>query len=194
MRDMTLSELELLQAQAAGEPAQTLAMDEELFRAFYDRTAKALWAYLAHLTGSPHVADDLVQESYYRFLRTNYDWESDAHRRHYLFRIATNLVHDSRRRGHRFISHEGLPEPSHEPHLEEQTQQRADLSRAMAHLRPRDRALLWLAYAQGASHREIADTVGVKTASVKLLLFRARRRLAALLRGKEAARGTRREN
>jgi len=140
------------------------------------------------------VADDLVQESYYRLLRTNYDWESDAHRRHYLFRIATNLVHDSRRRGHRFISHEGLPEPSHEPHLEEQTQQRADLSRAMAHLRPRDRALLWLAYAQGASHREIADTVGVKTGSVKLLLFRARRRLAALLRGKEAARGTRREN
>jgi RNA polymerase sigma-70 factor (ECF subfamily) len=47
----------------------------------------------------------------------------------------------------------------------------------------RDRELLWLAYAQGSSHREIADSLGLKTASIKLLLFRARRRLAKLLRG-----------
>ena len=194
MRDMTLTELERLQAQAAGEPAEALAMDEELFRAFYDRTAKALWAYLAHVTGDPHTADDLLQESYYRLLRTNFDWESDAHRRHYLFRIATNLVHDSRRRGHRLVSQETMPELSHAPRVEEDTQRRADLSRAMAHLRPRDRAMLWLAYAQGASHREIADSVGVKAASVKLLLFRARRKLAALLTAAATTRENRREN
>jgi RNA polymerase sigma-70 factor (ECF subfamily) len=52
----------------------------------------------------------------------------------------------------------------------------------MAKLRPRDRSLLWLAYAHGSSHREIADTLGLKVASIKLLLFRARRRLATLLR------------
>ena len=194
MRDMTLTELERLQAQAGNAPAQALAMDEELFRAFYDRTAKALWAYLAHVTGDPYAADDLLQESYYRFLRANFDWESDAHRRHYLFRIATNLVHDSRRRRHRLVSQETVPEPSHEPRLEDHAQRRTDLSRAMAHLRPRDRAMLWLAYAQGASHREIADTVGVKTASVKLLLFRARRKLAALLTGVADAPENRREN
>jgi RNA polymerase sigma-70 factor (ECF subfamily) len=51
----------------------------------------------------------------------------------------------------------------------------------MARLKPRDRALLWLAYGQGASHREIADVVGVGHASVKPLLFRARRKLAGLL-------------
>ncbi|HEX2452139.1 MAG TPA: RNA polymerase sigma factor [Vicinamibacterales bacterium] len=194
MPDMTLTELERLRAQAAGEPAEALAMDEELFRAFYDRTAKALWAYLAHVTGDPHTADDLLQESYYRLLRTNFDWESDAHRRHYLFRIATNLVHDSRRRGHRLVSQETMPELSHAPRVEEDTQRRADLSRAMAHLRPRDRAMLWLAYAQGASHREIADSVGVKAASVKLLLFRARRKLAALLTAAATTRENRREN
>jgi RNA polymerase sigma-70 factor, ECF subfamily len=51
----------------------------------------------------------------------------------------------------------------------------------MAHLKPRERALLWLAYAQGSSHREIAASLGVRAGSIKLLLFRARRRLAALL-------------
>jgi RNA polymerase sigma-70 factor (ECF subfamily) len=51
----------------------------------------------------------------------------------------------------------------------------------MARLTPRERAMLWLAYAQGASHEEIAGALGLKTGSIKLLLFRARRRLAALL-------------
>ncbi len=48
--------------------------------------------------------------------------------------------------------------------------------------------MLWLAYAEGASHREIAERVGVEAGSVeagsvKLLLFRARRKLASLLEG-----------
>ncbi len=66
--------------------------------------------------------------------------------------------------------------------LAEATAQRTDLRRAMGRLRPRERALLWLAYGQGHAHAEIAETLGVKTGSVKLLLFRARRRLATLLR------------
>ncbi len=46
--------------------------------------------------------------------------------------------------------------------------------------------MLWLAYAEGATHREIADALGLSPASLKPLLFRARRKLAALLgRGPE---------
>jgi RNA polymerase sigma-70 factor (ECF subfamily) len=51
----------------------------------------------------------------------------------------------------------------------------------MEQLKPRERSLLWLAYAQGCSHEEIAAALGVKTASMKALLHRARRRLLALL-------------
>jgi RNA polymerase sigma-70 factor (ECF subfamily) len=51
----------------------------------------------------------------------------------------------------------------------------------MAQLTSRERELLWLAYAQGSSHEEIATVLGLKTASIKMLLFRARRRLAGLL-------------
>ena len=61
----------------------------------------------------------------------------------------------------------------------------------MARLRPRDRALLWLAYAQEQPHVEIAEVLGVKTGSVKLLLFRARRKMAALLRGAPPGSATR---
>ena len=61
------------------------------------------------------------------------------------------------------------------------TERTADFTRAMSNLKPRERAMLWLAYAEGASHREIADVLGLRPASLKAMLFRARRRLAALL-------------
>jgi RNA polymerase sigma-70 factor (ECF subfamily) len=60
---------------------------------------------------------------------------------------------------------------------------RTDLARAMARLKPRERDLLWLAYALGSSHQEIAASLGLKPASIKLLLFRARHKLATLLGG-----------
>ncbi len=63
-----------------------------------------------------------------------------------------------------------------------------DFTRAMAELQPRERAMLWLAYAEGASHREIAATLGVGEGSMKTLLFRARRKLAGLLGWQEGRR------
>jgi RNA polymerase sigma-70 factor (ECF subfamily) len=51
----------------------------------------------------------------------------------------------------------------------------------MERLKPRERSLLWLAYAQGWSHEEIAATLGLKATSLKSLLHRARRRLATMM-------------
>jgi hypothetical protein len=63
---------------------EPLDMDEDAFRTFYDLTSGAVWAYLSHVTGDPHAADDLLQETYIRFLGVRRRWESDAHRRNYL--------------------------------------------------------------------------------------------------------------
>src|SRR6478735_2378560 len=156
-------------------------MDEETFRGFYDRTARSVWTYLSRLSGDPQAADDLLQETYYRFLRARTNWESEAHRRSYLFRIATNLVRDRHRRA---VAPPTVPLGGRDVARAADSSaadRRADLDRAMARLRPRDRALLWLAYGVGQPHTEIASALGVKTGSVKLLLFRARRKLADLL-------------
>ena len=165
-------------------------MGEDEFRAFYERTARPLWAYLSRLTGDRERADDLLQEAYYRFYRAGARHESEAHRRHSLFRIATNLVRDDARRARRYpevgLEEEavsGPPPRSAAPAPERQAAIRTDLGRAMKHLEPAQRELLWLAYAQGASHEEIAEVLGVKTVSVRTLLFRARKKLAAFLSG-----------
>ena len=95
-RDMTVSDVERLEAGAAAEAS--FAMTEDAFRAFYDRTSRSVWAYLARLTGDPAMADDLLQDTYYRFLRADAAHESEAHRRNALFTIATNLARDAHRR------------------------------------------------------------------------------------------------
>ena len=180
---MTFSNVDRFGA-AAAEAGDMFQMDEDAFRVFYERTSRSVWSYLSRMTGDPRLADDLLQDTYYRFLRAAGAPTDEAHRRNYLFRIATNLVHDTRRRPRL----DNVPMPDGLEHADPRhadaaggAAARVDLSRAMARLKPRERALLWLAYAQGSSHKEIADTLGLKAASIKLLLFRARRRLAALL-------------
>jgi RNA polymerase sigma-70 factor (ECF subfamily) len=184
MRDLTVSEIERLRSDATAE-AVALEMDEETFRGFYDRTARTLRAYLARVTGNQALADDLLQESYYRFLRARGGYESEEHRRNALFRIATNLAHDAHRRRRHIPAIAGLDVETTAARQDDgaATERATDLRRAMARLKPRERELLWLAYAQGSTHREIAECLGLRTASIKLLLFRARRRLAGLLRG-----------
>src|SRR4029079_5316942 len=56
-------------------------MDEDAFRAFYERTSRPLWAYLARCSGDRQLADDLLQEAYYRLLRTSGNYADEAHRR-----------------------------------------------------------------------------------------------------------------
>ncbi len=173
-------------AQAPGTTARdaTLQMDEETFRGFYNRTSGMLWAYLARATKDAAAADDLLQESYYRLLRATTTFESDEHRKNYLFRIATNLIRDRFRRpriDNAQLAEHGEGDIPASGDLAQETQQRSDLARAMAQLSQRERELVLLAYGQGSTHQEIAGALGLRTGSIKPLLFRARRKLARIL-------------
>jgi RNA polymerase sigma-70 factor (ECF subfamily) len=190
IRDLTLTELQRAEV-LAGEPEVAFVMDEEAFRAFYDRTARGLCAYLARVTGDRAQAEDLMQDAYYRFLRANTPYESESHRRHSLFRIATNLARDAHRRQRvRRVMPLGDTEVPSKDRGAAQVEHQTDLSRAMQSLKSRDRAMLWLAYGEGSSHQEIGQLMGLSTGSVKLLLFRARRKLAAILTNRPGTPGS----
>ena len=170
----------------AGKP-----MDSEAFAAFYERSARSLWAYLARVSGDPALADDLMQEAYLRFLGADRAGDGEVACRKYLFRIATNLLRDHWRRP-RTTCIEEVPEAllSAADHSSQQTA-REMLGPALARMRPRDRQLLWLAHAEGYDHREVAEITGLQSTSIRLLLFRARRRIAALLREQDTREGGR---
>jgi len=160
-------------------------MDSDAFAGFYERSARPLWAYLARVSGDPALADDLMQESYVRYLCAanppSHLADGEVAARRYLFRIAGNLLRDHWRRP-RATSIDDLPEELFAAaHNSAQSDTQAMLGPALKQMRPRDRQILWLAYAEGASHDEIASAMGIRVASLKPMLFRARRKMAALL-------------
>jgi RNA polymerase sigma-70 factor (ECF subfamily) len=162
-------------------PAADMPMDNGAFAGFYERTARPLWAYLARSSGDPALADDLMQESFVRFLCADAPVDGDIEARKYLFRIASNLLRDHWRRPVT-ASIEDVPEMVFTAaDTTAGWDAQAQLAPALACLRPRERQMLWLAHAEGYTHREIAGIMGVGSASIRLLLFRARRKLAALL-------------
>lgn len=165
-------------------PVPYADMDSDAFAGFYERSARPLWAYLARVSGDPTLADDLLQESYIRFLAADaprIDVDGEVAARRYLFRIATNLLRDHWRRPKATAIEDVSEDHFVAPDTSDAADSRALLGPALLQLKPRERQLLWLAYAEGYSHREIAAIMGLASASVRLLLFRARRKAAHLI-------------
>lgn len=176
--DEVIPGITISDAMRATEPA----MDSDRFGAFYERSSRPLWAYLARVSGDGALADDLMQESYLRFLCTGSAPDGEVASRRYLFRIASNLLRDHWRRPIPLQLDELPEERWTSGDMAGQMESRLTLEPAMAKLRPRDRQLLWLAHAENYSHREIAEITGLGVTSIRLLLFRARREMALLLR------------
>jgi RNA polymerase sigma-70 factor, ECF subfamily len=160
----------------ANESKQPDPWDEEAFRALYEKTARPLWAYIARLTQSPSVADDIVQQTYLNVLGSSKTRQLDpSHLKNYLFKTATNLARDHFKNVQKYVSAEDI-ELTVPPRGRDY-----DLQRILGQLIPRDRKLLLLAYMRGFSHKEIATILGYTAASVRPLLSRARDRLRELL-------------
>jgi RNA polymerase sigma-70 factor (ECF subfamily) len=162
-------------------------MDEARFEAFYRRTAASLWSYLFRLTGNEATADDLLQKTFFRFLRTNPVLASEEHQRRWIFRAATNLAFDHFRETKRERARIEQGIDAAIATMEPRDALRHDMMRTFEQLKPRERALLWLAHVEEADHEDIGEALGVKPKSVKVLLFRARKRLGELLTKKGLA-------
>ncbi|MGB2868436.1 MAG: RNA polymerase sigma factor [Bacteroidota bacterium] len=154
-------------------------MDEEVFRAFYERTNRALWLYIAGMVKDNELADDLFQESYIKVLQSRIEYKNEPQMKSYLYRTATNCMRDHWRKMKRerewFEAEGGEAAEVRNP-----IELRHDLQAAFSGLSLQQRSLLWLAYAEEYEHKEIADILMLKEKSVKVLLFRAKHKLIEL--------------
>ena len=160
-------------------------MNESAFRALYEQTATPLLRYLIGITRTPDLAEDLLQETYCRFLTARLPDMDNRQTRNYLFRIATNLIRD------RWRQSKDEPPPSNPdeiPAPSSYLERKLGVRQAFDRLKPRERQLLWLAYVEGSNHQEIAEHTGLQPGSIRLLLFRARRKLADLVGTKSPGR------
>jgi len=160
-------------------------MNEAQFEAFYRKTAGGIWSYIYRMTGDAAMADDLLQKTFFRFLRSNPEIADEDHLRRYVYKTATNLVFDHFRETKRERAH--AAEVVQAESRPDRSDMRHDMSRVFADLKPQERALLWMAHVEGNSHQEIAEAIGVKAKSIKVMLFRARKRLGEMLMKKGLA-------
>lgn len=179
-------------AQTAAHERATLLSEPE-FQGIYQRLGRPVWAYLYRVTGNAADADDLVQDTFCRLLATPLATRDEHELRAYVFRIASTSAIDRWRRAGRQVKADGLqPETAAAPgDLAEDVARRRDVSGTLRELKPQDRVMLWLAYVEQLEHREIAGALGLKASSIPVMLFRARKRLAGLLRTKGLGPGAR---
>jgi RNA polymerase sigma-70 factor, ECF subfamily len=161
--------------------------DGDAYRRLVEAHRAELWAHCYRMLGSPHDADDALQEALFRAWRGLPRFEGRSSFRSWLYRIATNASLDARRRQTALvpIGDEALAVEDGEP-PDARFEQRESLDDALAALEllpEYQRAVVFLREALGLSSREIARALGTTEASVNSALQRARARLEPATRG-----------
>lgn len=187
---MTIAVAEDIAAMAESLPLRE-RMDEATFHDFYRETAPKLWSYIRREAGDAALADDILQETFYRFLRAELPALEQRQMKAYLYRTATSLLSDHWRRLKR--EQRWSFKTLFRKEAPENLDLGEDMTRIFRQLKPRERALLWLAYVEGFDHKEIGAALDLKEKSVRVLLFRARKKLAGTLTEKGFAPGGKHE-
>jgi RNA polymerase sigma-70 factor (ECF subfamily) len=162
---------------------------DEVVRDHADRVYRLAY----RLTGNPHDAEDLTQETFVRVFRSLASYRPGTFEG-WLHRITTNLFLDMVRRRTR-IRMEALPDDSDRiPGLGPEPEQVFSdthldpmLQAALDELPPEFRAAVVLCDVEGLSYEEIGATLGVKLGTVRSRIHRGRAALRASLERHRAA-------
>ena len=174
------------------------------FASFYAAHYRGVWAYLVRLGATHAVAADLAQDTFVRWLESRHPREGgdpgrlkyggdasldvptfvgreprlrgndDSGARAYLYRIALNRFIDHLRSARREVAWDSTFEPATD------TAPETIPRHVWSQLTLRQRQLLWLAYAEGFTHDEIATITGLASDGIRVLLSRARARFQQL--------------
>lgn len=184
---------------------------EQAFQALHELAQPALAVWIAGLAGGRIGAQDVdhvVQDTFVNIYRYAASFRDDQPRsfRVWSRTIASNVLRRARAR-RRTIALESFPAGLQEPrddradpsirlveHEENDSLAAAwaillcQYAEAARRLAPRDRMALDLIEVQGLSYAEASERLGVRLSNMKMILFRARRRIRAAIGGTFTAR------
>ncbi|MCP5105424.1 MAG: sigma-70 family RNA polymerase sigma factor [bacterium] len=161
---------------------------KESFKGFYKRHSRSLWFYIYKTCGDEHMADDILQEAFYRYLKAEPVKLNEFQQKAYLYKTAYRLIIDHIRRAKTERDHlaENLAQADevYDAGKEREISMAMDMGKTFGLLKPKERNLLWLAYVEGYSHKEIARITESKEKSIKVQLFRIKKKFGGILRQK----------
>jgi len=168
--------------------AVTSGRDEGLCREWYEAHGAAIYSYLRFHLPSADAAEDVTAETFFKAVRAADRFDpARGEARLWLFRIARNALRDYQRRdrlrrhlpmGHLRDLVAEAPSPEERLLWEEQV---GRLLAAMAGLPLRDRELIGLRYGSDLDSAEIGALLDLKESAVRTRLWRALKRLRAVL-------------
>jgi RNA polymerase sigma-70 factor (ECF subfamily) len=161
--------MDLLKRFAAGD----LDAFESLFRQYQGD----VYRWIVRIVRDPASAEDLTVETFWRVYRAHARFRADGNFGGWLRRIATNAALDHLRQARPTTALIADIPASEEADSVVRQEIRTTILRAFAELPRRLRMVVQLGVVEGASYQEIAATLGISVAAVKLRMFRGVRKL-----------------
>lgn len=172
-------------------------LERELLERLYRQYYRELYTYVFSLCGRQALTEDILQDTFLKALTSLKD--SHTNMRAWLYMVARNLYYDIYRKEKRLASApagedgilgykgENEREPGREAAadvLEEilRSEKRRELRQALEQLTSLKREVLILQYFGSFKHREIAAMLHLTPEHVRLLSYRAKNELRALLK------------
>jgi RNA polymerase sigma-70 factor (ECF subfamily) len=155
----------------------------------YELYSGSVFNYLISISGNRELAEDLTGETFYRAMLAIDGFRGESSVKTWLIRIARNLYLRFMEREKRKVSLENLHRQKRmlisdhsDPESQFLKQERARIiSMALLSLSERDRTLLHLSIREEMSCKEIGEVLGFTVSTVKVRLYRARRRFIQAL-------------
>ncbi len=165
-----------------------LAGNRDAFSALIHRYSDPLYRHALGMTGSPDVAEDILQQSFIKAY--NHLGEVRGRFDAWLFRIVANGCKDwlkNIRRTHVSYDEDDQPSAYATPDEDlDRTELREDLDDALSTLAPSLREAFVMKHVEGRSYEEMADLLSTTVGALKMRVHRAREALQALLEEKYA--------
>jgi RNA polymerase sigma-70 factor, ECF subfamily len=167
---------------------RVLGGSRDEFKTLISRYSDPLYRHALCMTGSPDVAEDILQFSFIKAYQhlAEVRGRFDA----WVFRIVANGCKDwlkNIRRSHLSYDEDDQPSSYSTPDEElDRTELRTDLDRALATLPGSLREAFVMKHVEGRSYEEMADLLGTTVGALKMRVHRAREALQALLEEKYA--------
>jgi RNA polymerase sigma-70 factor (ECF subfamily) len=166
--------------------------DGDAFRLLVERHSRAVFRLAFRMTGNEQDAEDVVQESFLRAYRQLGRFESRANFGTWLYRIVANCSVDAMRaRQSRHDQSRGeslnavasvAVSGGHGPErLAESAEIAAQVEGALNALSALERAAFTLRHHEGRSIQEISEALGIGSSAAKHSIFRAVKKLRAIL-------------
>jgi RNA polymerase sigma-70 factor (ECF subfamily) len=158
----------------------------------FHRYHRPLYGFLFHMTRDREASEDMMQNVFYRMLRSRHTFTGEGDFRTWMYHLARNVLKDhlkqSRRRGnHHEIAEyeERIPSGlTADEQIERKLELKA-LERALDHLSPESREVLVLSRYQELKYAEIAHVLEISEGAVKVRVHRAMNQLKEIYRQSE---------